>query len=61
VLHPDKEVIKKEIIHSQVKAAGLGTGILEKSSLIIESLDGKRNNFGTIKSEDADFVLNLLK
>ena len=61
VFHPDKEVIKKEIIHSQVKAAGLGSGILEKSSLIIESLDGKRNNFGTIKSEDADFVLNLLK
>lgn len=61
VFHPDKEVIKKEIAHGQVKAAGLGSGILEKSSLVIESLDGKRNNFGTIKSEDADFVLNLLK
>lgn len=61
VYHPEKELIKKEITHSQIKAAGLGSGILEKSCLIIESLDGKRENFGNIRSEDADFIHDLLK
>lgn len=61
VYHPDKEVIKKEITHSNVKAAGLGSGILEKGSLIIENLEGKRNSFGTLKNEDTEFVLDLLE
>jgi hypothetical protein len=61
VFHPDKNIIKKEIPHSKIKAAGLGTGLLDNKSLIVETIDNEQNNFGTIKKEDAEFVINLLK
>lgn len=59
--HPDKDVIKRELPHSKLKAAGLGTGIMDSKCLLVESVDMERHNFGVIKSEDSDFVLGLLK
>ena len=61
VAHPDKDVIKRELPHSKLKAAGLGTGIMDNNCLIVESTDLQRTNFGVLKSEDSEFVLALLK
>ena len=57
----DKDVIKRELPHSKLGSAGLGTGITDNNCLLVESVDKQRYNFGTMKSEDTDFVLGLLR
>ncbi len=57
----DKDVIKRELPHSKLGSAGLGTGITDNNCLLVESVDKQRYNFGTMKSEDSDFVLGLLR
>jgi hypothetical protein len=61
VSHPDKDVIKRELPHAKLKAAGIGTGIMDNKCLIVESQSMERINFGTLKSEDTEYVLGLLK
>jgi len=58
---PDKDPIKKEIPHSSVKAAGLGTGTFDKNNLIIEKTDGSKHSFGTIKADDNSNIIEILK
>ncbi len=59
--HPDKDVIKRELPHSKIKTARLGTGITDNKCLLVETVDTQRYNFGAIKSEDSDFIFALLE
>lgn len=58
---PDKEPIKREQPHSQVRGAGMGTGLFEKNNLFVEDPDGTRINFGVIKNEDSENIIRILK